>query len=66
MGSRGVKGKQPRESSAMGPRKFFFSREDGGFRNKEFQTTVIYIYIYICMYVCMYVYYIDKLDRLDG
>ena len=29
---------------------YFVSREDGGFRNKEFQTTVIYIYMYIYTY----------------
>ena len=33
-----------------GVRESFFSREDGGFRNKEFQTTVMYIYIYIFLH----------------
>ena len=30
----------PAKVPRWGPRKLFFSREDGGFRNKEFQTTV--------------------------
>ena len=33
----------PAKVPRWGPRKLFFSREDGGFRNKEFQTTVILI-----------------------
>ena len=37
----------PAKVPPWGPRKLFISREDGGFRNKEFQTTVIYIYIYV-------------------
>ena len=32
----------PAKVPRWGPRKLFFSREDGGFRNKEFQTTVIW------------------------
>ena len=31
----------PAKVPRWGPRKLIFSREDGGFRNKEFQTTVM-------------------------
>ena len=36
----------PAKVPRWGPRKLMLSREDGGFRNKGFQTTVVYIIAY--------------------